>query len=255
MADNWLKDYGFNVIRLPRTNLAPGDVLYRSKDEFRDKVGDLKMVFSSDTELPKITSGEPVGDLAYSAEKKVDTSLGIKILGSLLGGISSSQLGAHLSSKHARKLAVKYEEIQQDSLPVLELQSWIQTAHPQLSGQGAAWLNDGKLAAVSAVLKTKKLSIVAELDDGGAIELTVPEIQGVISGDATVTVESASSSRITFTGAQPIAFGLQAYVMNFSGNVSFGIDEIRGGLTEPSYEGLAWTADDSLEIHDVELPG
>lgn len=245
VADNWLKEYRFTAVELPRRDLAPADVLYRGNGNFDQKVGSLPMLFSSTPELPAATSGEPTGSIARSFEKKVEARLGIKILGALFGGGASSKLGADLEAKHARSLSVTYEDVTQDSLAVLELQSWLEGAEIKTSRQATDWLNHEKLAAVTAVLRTAKLSIVAQSENGVAIELSVPEIQGIVAGGAKVSAQSGDSSKITFTGEEPIAFGFQAFVMLFDDNVSFGLEQTRA---EPRDFGpQAWTGATELE--------
>jgi hypothetical protein len=251
MADNWLKEYRFTAVELPRRDLAPADVVFRSNGSFDQKVGNLPMLFSPPDALPATTSGEPTGSIARSFEKKVEAGLGLKILGALFGG--ASKLGAGLEAKHAKSMSVTYEDVTQDSLAVLELQSWLERAQIRTSRQATDWLNDEKLAAVTAVLRTAKLSIVAERENGVAIELNVPEIQGIVAGDAKVSAQSSSSSKITFTGKEPIAFGFQAFVMLFDKNVSFGLEPTRAARQDFGTE--AWTGDDELEtIVDRQLP-
>ena len=255
MADNWLKDYGFNVLALPRRDLRPGDVLFRSNGDFGEKVGNLGMVFDAAQPQPDATTGEPVADIGRSIEKKVEASLGVKILGALFGGGASSKLGADLGAKHARNLVVSYENVEEDSIPVLELQSWVSAAKPKLTGEGAGWLNDDKLATVTAVLRTKTLSVVAERENGAAIDLSVPEIKGLIGGDAKVDVDSKTASKVTFTGEDAIAFGFQAYVLVFEGMVSFGIRRVRD-LDETAVDpaDYAWTSQREVELRDRVLP-
>jgi hypothetical protein len=252
MADNWLKQYRFTAIELPRRDLAPADVVFRSNGAFDQKVGNLPMLFSSTPALPATRSGEPTGSIARSFEKKVDASLGLKILGALFGG--ASKLGAGLEAKRARSLSVTYEDVTQDSLAVLELQSWLEQAQIRTSRQATDWLNHEKLASVTAVLRTAKLSIVAEGENGIAIDLSVPEIQGLVAGDAKVSAQSSDSSKITFTGKEPIAFGFQAYVMVFDKNVSLGLEQTRG-LEERDLGARAWTGEVALEsLADRRLP-
>lgn len=253
MADNWLKEYRFTAIELPRRDLAPADVVFRSNGGFDQKVGNLPMLFSSTPGLPATTSGEPTGSIARSFEKRVEASLGLKILGALFGGGASSKLGAGLEAKHARSLSVTYEDVTQDSLAVLELQSWLEQAQIRTSRQATDWLNHEKLATVTAVLRTAKLSIVAEGENGVAIDLSVPEIQGLVAGEAKVSAQSSDSSKITFTGKEPIAFGFQAYVMIFDKNVSFGLEQTRAARQDFGAE--AWTGEAELEtVGDRRLP-
>jgi hypothetical protein len=260
VADNWLKPYHFTAVLLPRRDLSPGDVLLRSDGGFDQKVGQLSQLFASEQEVPAASSGEPTGSISRSIEKKVEAKLGARILGALFGGGASSKLGADFEAKHATSLSITYEDVTQDSIAVLELQSWLEAATVQTSRQAMGWLNDEKLAAVTGVLRTSKLSIVAERANGASIELKIPEIKGLVGGDAKVSNESTTDSKVTFEGEQPIAFGFQAFVMNFEGNVSFGLEEARdAGLSaeeeREAIEEVAWTGEDEVEeVRDGELP-
>jgi hypothetical protein len=245
MADNWLKPYQFIALLLPRRNLNPGDVMFRGNGNFDQKVGDLSMLLASAAALPQTTSGEPTGSIARSFEKRVDLGLGAKILGALFGGAASSKLGADLEAKRASSMSMTYEDVTQDSMPVLELQLWLQGTTIKVPGQTTRWLNDNKLAAVTAVLRTATLSVVATQESGASIELNVPEIQGLVGGDVKVSRRSSASSKITFSGKEPIAFGFQAFVMLFEDNVSFGLEQTRA-LEAEEVTAAAWTSDDEL---------
>lgn len=250
MADNWLKQYGFTALELPRRDLAPADVVYRSNGNFDQKVGALGMLFAPTDPLPETASGEPTGSIARSFEKKVEAGLGLRILGALFGG--ASKLGAGLEAKNAKTLSVTYEDVTQDSLAVLALQSWLERAEIKTSRQATDWLNDEKLATITAVLRTATLSVVAERESGVAVQLDIPEIQGIVAGDAKVAAGSSDSSKVTFTGKDPIAFGFQAFVMLFDENVSLGVEQTRGRERGRR----AWTSDSELAgVHDGSLPG
>jgi hypothetical protein len=247
MAENWLKEYRFNVVRLPRRDLHAGDVVLRTKDGFDQKAGKLAMVFTSQEEQPEPVSGEPVAGIGRTIEKQVEAKFGFKILGALLGAAAASKLGVNLDAKKATKLAVTYEDVVQDSIAVLELDAWIQAAKVKVTGQSAVWLNDDKLAAVTATLRTDKLSILAERADGASIDLSIPEIEGIIGGQVGARLLSKTGAKITFAGPEAIAFGFQAYVMKFEGNVSFGLDEVRG-VEEISPNTVAWTSDEDIDL-------
>jgi hypothetical protein len=246
MAENWLKDYGFTALALPRRNLNPADVLYRGNDAFDTKVGTLGELFPGAGALD-VEEGEQIADITRSVTKKVEVGVGLRILGALFGAAASSKLGADTDVKHAKTVSVTYENVSQDSLSVLGLQSWLERVEVNTAGQTMEWLNQGRLAPVTAVLRTADLSIVAERDNGAAIDLSVPEIEGIVSASATVSRDSGSTAKITFNGRQSIAFGFQAFKLLFEGNVSFGIEQIRrGGRPAEDVAEQAWSPDEEL---------
>ena len=255
MADNWLKEFGFNPLRLPRRDLGPFDVLVKGRDgAFSAKAGTLDMLLSSAAPRPDVTTGEPTGDLAKKLTRKVDGKLGLSVLSALFGGMIGSKLGAETELKHARAMDVTYEDVTQDSLLLLPLQRWLEEADVTAPQSGMVMLNDERFAVVTAVLRSAKLSVSASREGGKSLALNVPEISGVFSTNAAVSSASENGSTVTFAGQEPIAFGFQAYVLLFEGNLTLGLDEVRG--TQPDPADLAWTADEELPaIEDTPLGG
>ncbi|HST42081.1 MAG TPA: hypothetical protein VLK58_21355 [Conexibacter sp.] len=230
MSDDWLKRYGYTSIALPRRNLAPGDVLLRGDKGRRDKGGTLADLVSNDQPLPEIVVGETVADLTRTEERTVEVSFGLKLLGALFGGGTTGDLGADTEFRRAKRLVITYEGILLDSFAVLALQNWLHGATVTAAPSTQVLLNDEKLAAVTAVLRSKTISVIAEDASGTAIELSIPQIQGVVGGGATVKATSESRTKVTFEGSEPIVFAVQAFVMRYEGNVSFGLEQDRGAL-------------------------
>jgi hypothetical protein len=251
--DNWMKDFGFNALRLPRRDLRPKDVLLKQDGRFETKVGDVSMVVSSDAPLPEVSSGEPTATLGRQITKKLDVSFGLKLLGALIGAGASDKLGIDTGYKHARTLDVTYENVVQDSIPVIALQGWLENGQVSAPSAARVWLNDDELAAVTAVLRSNKLSVVAKNENGEKLDLSIPEVSGVVSGDIKVEAASGDSTKITFEGKDPIAFGYQAFQMVYEGDVSFGLKQVRKfegadkAADTDRFADDAWTSDSEIE--------
>jgi hypothetical protein len=254
VAENWLKAYNFNALQLPRQNLAPHDVLLRENGSFDTKAGDLTMLFASAEKLSEVPPGEPMADIERRITRKLKVGLGVRLLAVVFGG-AASKLGAATSLSKAHTIDVTYEDVEQTSTALLKLQTWIEQAKVQTSKQGMVWLNDGRLAVIVAVLHTKRLSFVATDSTGARIQMDVPEIQGIVKGAGKLERDREDTSRLNFTGDSAIAFGYQAYVMKFSGNVSFGLERAKG-LGKRDYGPQAWTADKEIpKLRDGAIPG
>lgn len=254
MAQNWLKEYGFNAVKLPRRDLYPGDLLFGDKGAFDEKVGDLSMLLQSEAALPPTTT-EPVAHIGRTVTRDVDASLGVRILGALFGPGTAGKLGGSVSFRDARSLSVTYADVEQQTLAVLALQTWIEGAKVNTNRWAQDNLNREQYAAVTTVLRTAKLSIVALGDRGGELSLDAPEIQGIVGGGASVNHSSQDASRVTFTGAEPIAFGFQAFILRFRGNVSFGLERAKGLGDDDDHRADAWAADEELDAVRDEEPG
>jgi hypothetical protein len=257
MPANWLKDFGFNALALPRRALGPLDVLLEDRNGiFASKAGTLDQVLQSDTERPELTTGEPTGSIAQKLGRKMELRFGLSLLDSLLGGLLGSKLGAETSLQHAKDLEVTYEDVTQDSLPLLTLQAWMEQAEIVAPHAARQMLEDEKLAVVTAVLRSAKLSVQATRDGGAKLELDLPQISGVVAAEGKVARSSSDGTRVTFEGDEPIVFGFQAYVLLYDGAASLGLEEVRRGEAAADPAEQAWTADGEVEeIRDVALVG
>lgn len=252
---NWLKDIGYNPLALPRRDLRPTDVLLKDGGRFATKVGDVTMLVSSDGDLPEVASDEPTASIGRQVTRHLELSLGLKVLGALLGAGVAGKLGADSAYTRARTLDVTYEDVLQDSLPVIPLQGWLERGHVIAPSAVALWLNDDKLACVTAVLRTAKLSVSAKREGGASLDLSLPEISGIVSGEGKVSAETADTTKLTFEGKEPIVFGFQAFQMRYEGNVNLGLEQVRGVAPGDYYSRDAWTGDTELEaIGDAPLP-
>jgi hypothetical protein len=254
MGANWLKEFGFNALALPRRELGPFDVLLEDRNSvFSSKAGTLDQVLASDAPRPEPTLGEPTGSIAQKVGRKMELKLGLSVLDALLGGFLGSKLGAETELSRAKDLEITYEDVTQDSLPLLSLQAWMESAEIVAPQAARDMLGDEKLAVVTAVLRSAKLSVAATADRGASLALDVPQISGIVAADGKVARSSTDGTRVTFDGGEPIAFGFQAYVMLYDGGASLGLEEVRRGAPAEATD-QAWTADGEVgEIRDVVL--
>jgi hypothetical protein len=254
--DNWLKNFGFNAMRLPRRDVNPNDVLFRGNGRFDTKVGIVSMVVSNDDPVPEPSAGEPSAEISRQVTRKLEAKFGFQLLGKLIGA-GAGKLGIDTGYKRARTLDVTYEDVVIDSIPVIALQAWLEEGKVTAPEAVQVWLNDDKLACITAVLRSDKLSVVANNESGGKIDVSVPEISGIVSGEANVQSSSEDSTKITFTGKAPIAFGFQAFQLIYEGNVSFGLKQVRR-IEKATAEELAdeaWTADSEIgELREDQVP-
>jgi hypothetical protein len=250
VSENWLKEYGFNPLRLPRRDLRPLDVLRKGHGgAFDTKVGTLDMLLSSGDQLPEAVAGEPAGGIAQKRSRKLEGKLGLSVLGALFG----SKLGARTALGKADQLEVTYEDVLLDSVPLLVLQRWVEGAQITAPQSALVDLNDDRFAVVTAVLRSSNLSVSATHDGDKSLSLDVPEISGVVSAGVGVSSGRADGSSVTFAG-EPIAFGFQAYVLMYEGNLTLGLQEVRGEAPE-NFSDDAWTGPDELdELGDDPLP-
>ena len=86
-ALNYLKQYGYSVVRLPRADLPPGSLLERDGGDLVD-LGGLESVFQAgDTAAPKVHPNERVVDMSGHIKTTLSLGLGLSLLGQFLKGV------------------------------------------------------------------------------------------------------------------------------------------------------------------------
>src|ERR1051325_1830930 len=93
-AVTYLRDLGFNVVRLPRATVQPLDLLGRS-DGPLVRLGPLSSVWKSKSPPPKAVSDRTVTITAQSTAK-LKMSIGVRILDSILQGLAGAPVGGSL---------------------------------------------------------------------------------------------------------------------------------------------------------------
>ena len=255
MSENWLKEYGFNPLRLPRRDLRPLDVLRMGHDQtFSTKAGTLDMLLSGDGPAPEVVVGEPTGGIAAQQTRKVEGRFGLSVLGALLGGLVGGKLGASTQLGKAKTVDVTYEEVTLDSVAELAIQGWIEAAQIAAPRSARADLEAGRFAVVTAVLRSSKLTVAVGRNGDAGVTLDVPEITGIVAAEASVGMSRVDGSQVTFEGPEPITFGLQAFVLQYEGYLTLGLPTEARGETPRGFEQHAWTAGDEMDaVEDAPL--
>ncbi len=90
----YLKSFGYSVIRLPRTDIQPLQVLVREETRLT-RLGDLATILRPRGQIALPRLKENVAAAGISGERTRDLSIGVglSILGSVIGAMGGSNLG------------------------------------------------------------------------------------------------------------------------------------------------------------------
>jgi len=67
-----------------------------------------------------------------------------------------------------------------------------------------------KLYITTAIIKSTKYTFEAKDSSGVGVQVDVPAVQGLVSGNIKVGTEGATSTKLTYEGKIPLVFGFQA---------------------------------------------
>src|SRR4030095_4236990 len=103
-ALNYLKQYGYSVVRLPRADLPPGSLLEREGGDLVD-LGGLEAVFQAgDNAAPKVHRQQRVGDRPGHIKTTLSLGLGLSLLGQFLKALGGTTVGLEGEFKQAKTL-------------------------------------------------------------------------------------------------------------------------------------------------------
>src|SRR4051794_27877704 len=158
-----LKQFGYNVVRLPRKNIEPLQVLSRDGTNL-DVLGNLADVLVSAEGPPEITRDAQATDISGSKAKTggLDASLGVTLLNNGISAMGGSKLGLGANYKQASTITFEFLDVKQDSIAITGLDKYLSQAqiNPNSRAIGRQARENG-IYVLTATLKCKKIRVNA----------------------------------------------------------------------------------------------
>jgi len=209
---SYLKSYGYSVIRLPRVDVAPLQLLVQQGRNL-DRLGDITTVFVPGPRVgvPPLRPDVPAASISGQRTGDLSIGVGLSILGSVLGAMGASTLGLDVTYKRAKMAAFEFGDVTEDTVEVAKLDQFLSDADVNpLSRHVSSLLEADDIFVTTATIKSQKFTVEAKASSGEGLEISVPEIQDVVGANAKVTADASTRSKITYAGSVPLVFGFQA---------------------------------------------
>jgi hypothetical protein len=209
---NALKSFGYLVVRLPKADLEPLELLSRQGKDL-SRLGPLAKLLTAgeDIALPSIKAGVPTAPISGSRTGELKIGLGLSLLGNIIGAMAGSKLGLDVQYKSARSAVFEFADVSEDRVDLVDVDQYLGDAdlNPASVFVGKL-LEADKLYVVTSVIKSSKFIFEAKGSSGIGVELDVPVIQQAVGANVEVSAASAHASKITYEGKIPLVFGFQA---------------------------------------------
>jgi hypothetical protein len=207
-----VRSFGYNVIRLPKADVNPLQLLTKNGDAL-GRIGDLATVIlpRGSVALPAVKRDSPVASLSGQRSGDLSLGVGLSILGSVIGAMGGSKLGLDVSYKNAKSVSFEFQDVLEDRIEVAALDQYLSDADVSpFSTHVAELLEADQIYVTTATLKSNKIAVAAKSTQDTGLDVSVPEIKGVVGGNVKVGPSSDSASTVTFEGSLPLVFGFQA---------------------------------------------
>jgi hypothetical protein len=208
----YLKSFGYNVIRLPRTDIQPLQVLVK-EDTRLTRLGDLATILRPGTQvaLPRLKENVAAANISGERTRDLSIGVGLSILGSVIGAMGGSKLGLDVTYKNARTAAFEFADVLEDRVDLADIDQYLTDADiSAFSSHAAQLLEADSVYVMTSTIKSKKFIVQAKESSGTPIEIQIPEIQKTVGGSVKVTSAREASSKVAYEGPQPLVFGFQA---------------------------------------------
>jgi hypothetical protein len=208
----YLKSFGYSVIRLPRTDIQPLQVLVK-EDTRLTRLGDLATILRPGPQvaLPRLKENVAAANISGERTRDLSIGVGLSILGSVIGAMGGSKLGLDVTYKNARTAAFEFADVLEDRVDLADVDQYLTDADiSAFSSHAAQLLEADSVYVMTSTIKSKKFIVQAKESSGTPIDIQIPEIQKIVGGSVNVTAAREASSKVAYEGPQPLVFGFQA---------------------------------------------
>lgn len=219
-----LKDSGFLPVRLPRADMAPLQLLSKDGKDL-NLLGELTnaMTAPAGVQLPPIVADIATANkISGQASSRVKLSIGIDILGGIVGALSGQKLSVGAGFERAKTMTFEFSDVTVDRIDIVLLDQYLNKVDIREEAQHIETLMiDDKIGVISATVKSKKFLVSAQDDTGRNLALDVPVIKSIASGNLEIEAANNSNTQIAYEGTQAVAFGVQAVQLFFDQNGNY----------------------------------
>jgi hypothetical protein len=249
-----LKDFSYNVVRLPRTGIRPLQILEKQGNDLVVLGEVLDLFEAGSVALPAIGADEQATFINGKRSRNLSISVGLSLLGGIIGAMTGTKVKLDVGYKKASALAFEFHDVKVNQVNQLQLSKFLTAARIDESvGPPAKLLDADKLYLITNTIKSRKFTAEALKEDGMSVEVDVPIIKSVLGGAVGVKPEGTSNSKITYEGDVPLVFGFQAARMEFDKGKFKGFKQIGAG--ETGMRGVRDTVSQTNKFEMLETEG
>src|ERR1022692_4029658 len=207
----FLDRYHVHLLAVPREGIDVGDT-YVERDGAISAPGRISQILTPTFELPSVTRGERLADIAGNATSLIEVGVALHILDNLLAGFGIPLgLSPHGALDRAGSVSFRFHEVHRDSVDVLEVGGMLPDY--KLNRDNAALTAKSRIYVTTAALFTASISLELEHHAG----VNVANALDSAFGSAEVSVKAEGESRVTLHARQRLGFAVELHELAFSG--------------------------------------
>lgn len=209
-ALTYLNELGYNVVRFPRADLSPLDVLGRQHGTLA-RLGSLgQLVRESGATMPHLIRDMPAVAIEARRSSRIEARAALSILRPYLSALGAAA-GASAQFRSCRGMEFVFSDVHMDQASPADIAA-VLGAHA-IDGESPLWRpyldDEGELFIVVETLKSQKLSIAIERETQSGASLDARAVQAAVGGQVAVAAAGEQASLLSFSGQVPLVFGFK----------------------------------------------
>lgn len=246
----YLEDAGFNLVKLPKDDLTPLQLLSREKAGL-ERIGNIDDLFiRGDYPKPPIHYNVSVPDeLKGANDSLVKAKAGLKFLDKFLEFLGIKGGGANASLEDQENLNFEFIDPELDEVLKLKLDSYINNAKIlDTSKTYVERLKEGNIYVITQVIKSKGILITSGKENKVDVDMALPEVKNAISGEFQISRSNNKNLEVRYNGPKKLVFAVQAARLIYHKDGSFRLKSSQGETVR--HDGFAeyYSGEELLEL-------
>lgn len=214
-----LNRFGYSVIRLPRTGLAPLEVLGCERGKAPEPLGKLPDIWKSSISVPQVTSGDAT-NISGQSTNDMKLSVGLKFLESVLGAMGAAVPKVKAAYSQAKTVRFEFKDPEIQKIDPLIVGNYLAAGELNIDSPFVdRYLLDDQTQAflVTEVLYSRSIRVAASSSSSIGAEVNIKALQDTVGGEVEVKANSSEEGDVVYTGKKLLAFGYKAHEIAFDG--------------------------------------
>jgi len=208
----YLNQYGYNVVKLPRTGIDP--LLVLGRDTGLTSIGTLSTVWKTPGPPPQPGPPHPASSVEGQKTEKLDLSIGLNLLANALAAFGATTPSVAFAYQKASKVQFSLVNVTSVAIDPFVVGEYLATGDLNMSNPFVQRYfddDDSKAYIITEVLKSDSVAVTATDSSGAQVKVDVPAISGVVGVNVAVGTATDGSATLTYKGKEAVTFGFKAF--------------------------------------------
>jgi len=203
-AISQLNSLGYDVVRLPRADLQPLDVVIERDGQFT-RLAQLPRLWISESPVPIITEQPPGPNLKSVTTSQLKGRFGIQAL------IDVVKVGLHLSGKRQSSMRMVAQDLIVQSCPFDDILNYVVKGETDPANAAGTIFSDdsNRIWLVIEVIASSKLQIIVGEGSDAEAAASAAELTKTLSATAEISTATSSGNTIVYSRKTPLVFGFK----------------------------------------------